>query len=49
MVHPGRDRLSSTIEVDETFIGGEKAGKRGHGAASKELVEIAAQKDGRKI
>ena len=49
MVRPGRDRLSGTIEVDETFIGGEKAGKRGRGAAGKELVVIAAQKDGRKI
>lgn len=49
MVRPGRDRLSGTIEVDETFIGGEKAGKRGRGAAGKELVVIAAQKDGRKL
>ena len=49
MVRPGRDRLSGTIEVDETFIGGEKAWKRGRGAAGKELIVIAAQKDGRKI
>jgi transposase-like protein len=49
MVRPGRDRLSGTIEVDETLIGGEKAGKRGRGAAGKELVVIAAQKDGRKL
>jgi len=27
MVRPGRDRLSGRIEVDETFIGGEKPGK----------------------
>jgi transposase-like protein len=49
MVRPGRDRLSGTIEVDETFIGGEKSGKRGRGATGKELVVIAVQKDGRKL
>lgn len=46
MVRPGRDRLSGTIQVDETYIGGEKAGKRGRGAAGKTLVLIAAQEDG---
>jgi transposase-like protein len=35
--------------IDETFIGGEKSGKRGRGAAGKELVVIAAQKDGLKF
>ena len=49
MVRPGRDRLSGTIEVDETYIGGKKPGKRGRGAAGKALVVIAAQKDGKKI
>ncbi len=49
MVRPGRDRLSGLIEVDETFIGGKKTGKRGRGASGKELVMIAAQKDGKKI
>lgn len=49
MVRPGRDRLRGVIEVDETFIGGEKSGKRGRGAAGKELVVIAAQKNGRKL
>jgi len=42
MVRPGRDRLSGTIEVDETFIGGKKPGKRGRGTEDKELVVIAA-------
>ena len=32
-----------------TNIGGEKSGKRGRGAAGKELVVIAAQKDGLKF
>jgi transposase-like protein/predicted RNA-binding Zn-ribbon protein involved in translation (DUF1610 family) len=49
MVRPGRDRLAGIIEVDETFIGGRKTGKRGRGASGKEIVIIAAQKDGRKI
>jgi transposase-like protein len=31
------------IEVDETFIGGERSGKRGRGAEGKALVVIAAQ------
>jgi transposase-like protein len=46
MVRPGRDRLSGTIQVDETYIGGEKSGKRGRGAEGKTLVLIAAQEDG---
>ena len=40
MVRPGRDRLSGTAEVDETYIGGEKPGKRGRGAAGKVLVVV---------
>ena len=46
MVRPGRDRLSGTIEVDETYIGGKKPGKRGRGAAGKVLLIVAAQADG---
>jgi len=46
MVRPERDRLSGTIQIDETYIGGEKPGKRGRGAAGKTLVVIAAQEDG---
>lgn len=49
MVRPGRDRLTGTIEVDEIFIGGPRPGKRGRGAAGKELVLIAAQVDGKRI
>lgn len=47
MIRPGRDRLSGTIQVDETYIGGEKSGKRGRGAEGKTLVLIAAQEDGK--
>lgn len=45
MVRPGRDRLSGIVQVDETYIGGKKSGKRGRGAAGKALVVIAAQED----
>jgi len=43
MVMPGRDQLAGIVEVDETYIGGEKPGKRGRGAEGKALVVIAAQ------
>lgn len=43
MVRPGNDRLSGTVEVDETYIGGEWPGKRGRGAAGKSLVIIAVE------
>lgn len=49
MIRPGRDRLSGIVQVDETFIGGEKIGKRGRGAEGKSLVLVAAQKDGKRI
>jgi transposase-like protein len=49
MVRPGRDRLSGTVEVDETYIGGERPGKRGRGAAGKSLVLIAAEDKGNHI
>lgn len=49
MVRPGRDRLGGAVEVDEVFIGGEKPGKRGRGAAGKALVLVAAQADGPQI
>lgn len=40
MVRPGRDRLSGRVDVDETYIGGEKSGKRGRGAGGKVLVVV---------
>jgi transposase-like protein len=49
MVRAGRDRLSGEVEVDEIFIGGARAGKRGRGAADKTLVVIAAQADAKRI
>jgi transposase-like protein len=44
MVRPGRDRLSGTVEVDETLVGGAHSGKRGRGAEGKELVLVAVEK-----
>jgi transposase-like protein/predicted RNA-binding Zn-ribbon protein involved in translation (DUF1610 family) len=46
MVRPGRDRLSGVIEIDETYIGGEKPGKRGRGALGKALVAVAVEDKG---
>ncbi len=43
MIRPGRDRLVGEVEVDETLIGGAKAGKRGRGAAGKVLVVVAVE------
>lgn len=43
MVRPDRDRLGGLVEMDETFIGGERSGKRGRGAEGKTLVLIAAE------
>jgi transposase-like protein/ribosomal protein L37AE/L43A len=49
MVRPGRDRLSGMVEVDETYLGGQRPGKRGRGAAGKALVLVAAQEDSNRI
>lgn len=45
MVRPGRDKLAGAVDVDETYVGGERPGKRGRGAEGKTLVLIAAQHD----
>jgi transposase-like protein len=46
---PGREKLNGEVEVDETFVGGVKPGKRGRGAAGKTLVGIAAEVRGGRI
>jgi transposase-like protein len=43
MVRPQRDRLAGEVEADEIYIGGERAGKRGRGAAGKALVLVMVQ------
>ena len=49
MVRPGRDRLSGTVEVDETYVGGEEEGVHGRETFKKSLVVVAAEEDGRGI
>ena len=46
MVRPGRERLTGSAEVDETFVGGEEEGVRGRQTLKKALVVIAAEEDG---
>jgi transposase-like protein len=49
MVRPGRDRLSGTVEVDETYLGGPEGGTRGRQSGDKALIVVAAQEDGNGI
>ena len=48
MVRPNRDQLSGIVEVDETFWGAERPGKRGRGSEGKVLVGIAVEDRGDK-
>jgi hypothetical protein len=47
IVRPGRDLLSGTVEVDETYVGGPEAGTRGRETERKAIIAIAAEKNGR--
>jgi transposase-like protein len=49
MIRPGRDRLQGTVEVDETYWGGEEEGVVGRLTHTKALILIAAQRDGKGI
>jgi len=49
MVRPGRERLSGTVEVDETYLGGLEEGVRGRKTERKALIVVAAQEDGKGI
>jgi transposase-like protein len=43
MVRPGRERLSGSVEVDETYWGAEESGVSGRETFEKSLVVIAAE------
>jgi transposase-like protein len=43
MVRSTRTKLSGTIEVDESYLGGSRKGKRGRGAVGKTLVAVAVE------
>jgi len=43
MIRPGREPLSGRIELDETFVGGQKEGTRGRGAEGKTLGLVAIE------
>lgn len=43
MVNPDRSKLTGRVEVDESYIGGPKEGKRGRGAEGKNLVVGAVE------
>jgi transposase-like protein len=43
MVLPGRELLAGAVEVDESYVGGTRPGKRGRGAAGKAIVAIAVE------
>jgi transposase-like protein len=49
MVRPGRDRLSGSVEVDETYWGSDERPAVGRLIYNKALIAIAAQKDGQAI
>lgn len=49
MVRPGRDRLRGTVEVDETYWGGEEPGFIGRKTEDKALIIVATEEDGQGI
>ncbi len=48
LVVPSREKLKGEIEVDETYVGGKRKGKRGRGAEGKSLVIIGVELVGKK-
>jgi len=49
MVRPGRERLSGSVEADETYLGGLEEGVRGRQTESKALIVVAAEENGKGI
>lgn len=46
MVRPGRDRLTGTVEVDETLLGGVEEWARGRQTEKKAMIAVAAEERG---
>lgn len=50
MIRPGRERLRSLVEVDETYLGGLEEGRPGRpGKGKKALIAVSAEEVGRGI
>lgn len=49
MIRSGRECLCGRVEVDETYIGAQKEGAHGRGAAGKTLVLVAVEGDATKL
>ncbi|MBN1674812.1 MAG: IS1595 family transposase [Kiritimatiellae bacterium] len=49
MVREARSPLSGTVEVDESYVGGEETGVGGRQLMGKALVAIAVELDGKKV
>lgn len=49
MVRPDREKLTGIVEVDETYLGGDRPGKRGRGAENKTIVVVAVEDKSRGI
>ena len=49
MVRVGRDKLTGTVEVDETYVGGQESRVGGRELVGKSLVAIAVELEGRKV
>lgn len=43
MVRRGRELLAGELEVDESYLGGPRPGRRGRGALGKQIVAIGAE------
>jgi len=46
LMKPGSDPLKGTVEIDDTYIGGKRPGKRGRGAAGKTPVFGMVERQG---
>jgi transposase-like protein len=46
LMHPDKEPLSGTVEIDDTYIGGKRPGKRGRGAEGKTPVLGMVEREG---